>query len=105
MHQTIEARIAEVRFEGLTRVNPEYLRTLTSVHAGDTVDTAAISRDAARMAVVDDLDGVEYKLTGDPAFGPADGTSSCSSSFCRSALGSMCVAFSVAAVLARRSSC
>ena len=67
VHQTIEARIAAVRFEGLTRVNPEYLRTLTSVHAGDTVDTAAISRDAARLAVVDDLDGVEYKLTGDPA--------------------------------------
>ena len=53
--------------KGSTRVNPEYLRTLTTVHAGDTVDTAAISRDAARMAVVDDLDGVEYKLTGDPA--------------------------------------
>jgi NTE family protein len=67
VHQTIEARIKEVRFEGLTRINPEYLRTLTSVHAGDTVDTAAISRDAARLAVVDDLDGVEYKLTGDPA--------------------------------------
>jgi NTE family protein len=67
VHQTLEARIAEVRFEGLKRVNPEYLRTLTSVHAGDTVDTAAISRDAGRMAVVDDLDGVEYKLTGDPA--------------------------------------
>ena len=67
VHQTIEARIEAVRFEGLTRVNPEYLRTLTKVHAGDMVDTAAISRDAARMAVVDDLDGVEYKLTGDPA--------------------------------------
>ena len=67
VHQTIEARIKEVRFEGLKRVNPEYLRTLTKVHAGDTVDTAAISRDAARMAVVDDLEGVEYKLAGDPA--------------------------------------
>jgi NTE family protein len=66
VHQTIEIRIAEVRFEGLKRVNPEYLRTLTKVHAGDTVDTAAISRDAARMSVLDDLDGVEYKLIGDP---------------------------------------
>jgi len=67
VHQAIDARIAEVRFEGLTRVNPEYLRTLTKVRAGDVVDTAAISRDASRMGVVDDLDGVEYKLEGDPA--------------------------------------
>jgi NTE family protein len=67
VRQTIAAKIKEVRFEGLARVNPEYLRSLTQVHAGDTVDTAAISRDAARMGVVDDLDGVEYKLTGDPA--------------------------------------
>jgi NTE family protein len=66
VHQNIETRIADVQFEGLKRVNPEYLRTLTSVRAGDTVDITAISRDAARMAVVDDLDGVEYKLTGDP---------------------------------------
>ena len=66
VHQNIETRIRRVEFEGLKRVNPEYLRTLTTVHAGDTVDTAAISRDAARLAVVDDLDGVEYKLTGDP---------------------------------------
>jgi NTE family protein len=66
VHQAIEIRIAEVRFEGLKRVNPEYLRTLTKVRAGDTVDTAAISQDAARMAVLNDLDGVEYKLRGDP---------------------------------------
>jgi NTE family protein len=66
VHQNVEARIADVQFEGLERVNPEYLRTLTVVRAGDVVDTAAISRDAERMAVVDDLDGVEYKLTGDP---------------------------------------
>ena len=66
VHQTIEARIADVRFEGLQRVNPDYLRTLTTVRAGDTVDTSAISHDAARMAVVDDLEGVEYRLTGDP---------------------------------------
>jgi NTE family protein len=66
VHQAIEIRVADVQFEGLKRVNPEYLRSLTTVHAGDTVDTAAISRDAARMAVVDDLDGVNYRFTGDP---------------------------------------
>ncbi len=67
VQQSIEIRVADVQFEGLKRVNPEYLRTLTSVRAGDTVDTAAISRDATRMAVVENLDGVDYKLTGDPA--------------------------------------
>jgi len=62
----VESRIAAVRFEGLKRVNPEYLQKLTQVRAGDVVDVVAISRDASRMAVLDDLDGVEYKLSGDP---------------------------------------
>ena len=66
VHQDIKTRIAGVEFEGLERINPEYLRSLTTVHAGDTADIAAISRDASRLAVVDGLDGVEYKLTGDP---------------------------------------
>jgi len=64
--QHIEIRIAEVRFEGLKYVNPEYLRKVTSVRAGDTVDIAAISRDASRLAALDDLQGVEYNLSGDP---------------------------------------
>ena len=64
--QNASVRIAEVQFEGLKRVNPEYLRTLTRVHAGDTVDIGAISRDAARLAALDDLQGVEYHLSGDP---------------------------------------
>jgi NTE family protein len=67
VHQAIQTRIAGVEFEGLKRINPEYLRTLTTVHAGDTADIAAISRDAARLSVVDGLEGVEYKLSGDPA--------------------------------------
>src|SRR5262249_19728232 len=66
VNQGIEIRVAEVRFEGLTRVNPEYLRTLTGVRAGDVVDIAAISRDAARMSALDDLQSVEYQLSGDP---------------------------------------
>jgi NTE family protein len=64
--QSTEIRIAEVQFKGLKRVNAEYLRTLIRVHAGDTVDVAAISRDAARLAALDDLQGVEYHLSGDP---------------------------------------
>jgi NTE family protein len=66
VNQKIEIRIAEVRFDGLKYVNPEYLRRQTSVRAGDTVDIAAISRDAARLAALDDLQGVEYHLSGDP---------------------------------------
>jgi NTE family protein len=66
VRQGIQTQIAAVEFEGLKRINPEYLRTLTTVHAGDTADITAISRDAARLAVVDGLDGVEYKLSGNP---------------------------------------
>jgi NTE family protein len=66
VNQGIEIRVAEVRFEGLTRVNPEYLRSLTGVRAGDVVDIAAISRDAARLSALDDLQSVAYQLTGDP---------------------------------------
>jgi NTE family protein len=65
--QNIEIRIADVQFEGLKRINPEYLRGLVKVHAGDTVDVAAISRDAARLAALEDIEGVEYRVTGDPA--------------------------------------
>jgi len=66
VNQNIEIRIAAVRFEGLKYVNPQYLRNVTSVRAGDTVDIAAISRDAARLAALEDLQGVEYQLRGDP---------------------------------------
>jgi NTE family protein len=66
VHQDIKIRVADVQFEGLKQVNPEYLRSLTHVRPGDTVDAAAISRDATRMAVVDNVDGVDYKLTGNP---------------------------------------
>jgi NTE family protein len=65
--QNIQIKIADVQFEGLKRVNPDYLRRLTKVRAGDTVDVAAISRDAAQLAALEDIEGVEYRLTGDPA--------------------------------------
>lgn len=64
--QNVRVRIAAVRFEGLKYVNPEYLRTLTRVRAGDTVDITAISRDAERMSALDELEGVDYRLSGDP---------------------------------------
>jgi NTE family protein len=64
--QNLAIKVADVQFRGLKYVNPEYLRTLTRVRAGDTVDIAAISRDAARLAVLDDLESVEYRFEGDP---------------------------------------
>src|SRR6185437_5660402 len=64
--QKVEIRVAGVEFRGLEYVSPEYLRTLIRVRAGDTVDIAAISRDAERLAALDDLEGVEYRLEGDP---------------------------------------
>ena len=67
VQQNIETRVAAVRFEGLKHVNPDYLRTLTSTRAGDTVDIAAISSDASRMAAIQDLEGVGYRLAGDPS--------------------------------------
>jgi len=67
VRQDLEIRLADVEFKGLKRINAEYLRTLTRVRAGDTVDIAAISGDAARLAALDDIEGVNYQLTGDPS--------------------------------------
>ena len=64
--QKIEARLADVKFEGLKRVNPEYLKDRAEIKPGDTVDTAAISQEAQRMSVLQDFESVEYRLTGDP---------------------------------------
>ena len=52
--------------EGLDYVNPKYLRTLTSVEAGDAVAVGDISDDARHMAALDELDSVAYRLEGDP---------------------------------------
>ena len=65
--QDIEARVADVRFEGLQKVNPEYLRTRTQIGPGDLVDIGAISADATRMSALDDVDSVAYRLEGDAA--------------------------------------
>jgi NTE family protein len=63
--QEITARLADVRFEGLKNVNPEYLARTSSVSAGDNVDTAAISREAQRMSALRDFDSVGYRLDGE----------------------------------------
>ncbi|MEH6549962.1 MAG: patatin-like phospholipase family protein [Pseudomonadales bacterium] len=64
--QDIEARLAGVRFEGLERVNPEFLAQRAQVSAGDVVDTEQISAEAQRMSALQEFESVEYRLEGDP---------------------------------------
>jgi NTE family protein len=60
-----ERRIADIRIEGLHWVNADYLETLSTVRIGDVVDIDAISRDARRMAALDELESVSYRLEGE----------------------------------------
>jgi NTE family protein len=64
--QTVEAKLAAVRVEGLEFVNPEYLETLTAVEAGDAIAVGDISDDARHMAALDELESVSYRLEGVP---------------------------------------
>jgi NTE family protein len=61
------ARLAEVRYEGLRRVNPEYLAPRATLKAGDEVSISRISREAMRLSALGDFESVEYRLEGDPA--------------------------------------
>ena len=65
MHQAVDVRVAQIRFEGLEKVNPEYLRSRTQIQPGDDVTIDTISSDAMRMAVLDDVESVAYRLEGD----------------------------------------
>jgi NTE family protein len=65
--QDIEAKLADVRYEGLERVNPEYLEERAKVEPGDRVDTVEISREAQRMSALQEFESVEYRFSGDPA--------------------------------------
>jgi NTE family protein len=62
--QDIEARLADVQYEGLKRVNPQYLEQQSEVRAGDTVDTASISEEARRMTALPEFETVGYRLDG-----------------------------------------
>jgi NTE family protein len=64
--QEIDVQLADVRFEGLERVNPEFLRQRSLVSPGDIVDTAAISEEAKRMSALHEFESVEYRLEGNP---------------------------------------
>ena len=63
--QDIEVQLADVSYTGLERVNPGYLERRSIIHAGDTVNTSAISAEAQRMSALQDFESVEYRLTGD----------------------------------------
>jgi NTE family protein len=65
--QALEARLADVRYEGLERVNPDYLADRAQIRAGDVVGVEEISAEAQRMAALQDFESVEYRLAGDPA--------------------------------------
>jgi len=63
--QKIEGRLAGVRYEGLERVNPDYLLHRQKVQAGDPVDIVTISEEAQRISALQDFDSVSYRLDGD----------------------------------------
>jgi NTE family protein len=65
--QRLHAKVADVTFEGLGHVNPEYLRSRTSIRPGDEVSIDAISADALKMSALDSVESVAYRLEGDPA--------------------------------------
>ncbi len=64
--QQFEVKLAEVRFEGLQRVNPEFLSQMNELKVGDSVNAEAISRQAQKLAALQDLDTVGYRLEGNP---------------------------------------
>ncbi len=64
--QQFEARLADVRFEGLKRVNPEFLASREGLKTGDLADATKISGEAQRMAALQEFDSVGYRLDGDP---------------------------------------
>ena len=66
LSQDVEVRVADIRYEGLERVNVEYLSKGATVAAGDVVDTDSLSREAQRMAVLQDMESVGYRLEGEP---------------------------------------
>ena len=64
--QDLETRLADVRYEGLERVNPAFLKSRADLKAGDQVDIHKLSQEAQRISVLQDFDSVGYRLDGDP---------------------------------------
>ena len=64
--QGVEATVAEIRIEGLERVNPDYLRSMMAVRPGASVKIDDISADARQLSALEELDTVAYRLEGSP---------------------------------------
>jgi NTE family protein len=65
--QAIETRLADVKYLGLERVNPDFLARRAQLKAGDQVDIEQISAEAKRIAALREFESVSYRLVGDPA--------------------------------------
>jgi len=65
LSQDVEVRVADIRYEGLERVNIDYLKQGATVRIGDVVDSESLSAEAQRMAVLQDIESVGYRLEGD----------------------------------------
>ena len=63
--QKMDGKLAGVRYEGLERVNPDYLVSRQKVQAGDPVDIVTISEEAQRISALQDFESVSYRLDGD----------------------------------------
>ena len=62
--QKMDGTLAGVRYEGLERVNPDFLAHRQKVQAGDPVDIVTISAEAQRISALQDFDSVSYRLDG-----------------------------------------
>ena len=65
--QGIDSQVAAVEVAKVPRVNPEYLKQLGGITAGENVNTEDLSHAAQRMSALDDIDSVSYELKGDPS--------------------------------------
>src|SRR6187399_1217682 len=63
--QKMEGQLAAVRYEGLKRVNPDYLAQRQKVQPGDPLDIVTISEEAQRISALQDFESVSYRLDGD----------------------------------------
>jgi len=59
-------RLADVRIEGLDRVNREYVQAHLGLSAGEEIDRVRLSRAMDRLFALDDFESVQYALRGDP---------------------------------------
>jgi NTE family protein len=59
-------RLADIRIEGLERVNREYVESHLDLPVGEAVDQVRLSKAMDRLFALDDFESVQYALRGDP---------------------------------------